>query len=218
MSADDHQIEWDCGRVAIGIARADRERAFNLLRARIAVFKHADRRTRRFYKIWMPFHRHRSSDFWELMRAVDPERAYRELLELKDTEARRELGLVLDLEKHREVLLKIARESEGNAVFFSQLVSGAQSGFFHFAYGLMELLPGDDSVASNLGASAVYQLGFGSGDGSYSQAMERIDAELKSQSTPSQFRPWLENLKQDVGRAMKRERTRFPQDHYLGWD
>jgi hypothetical protein len=53
---------------------------------------------------------------------------------------------------------------------------------------ILKLSPGDENVASNLGAAAMCQLGFFPGDGDYSQAMERIDAELKSQSRPWQFR------------------------------
>jgi len=137
---------------------------------------------------------------------------------LQGAQSESEVGLVLDLEKHRDVLLKIAREDEANAVFFSRLVSGAQPGFFPFSYSLMGLFPGNGTVPSHLASAAVYQLSFGFGDGHYSQALERVEAEIKSESTPKQFLAWLENLKSQVNGAMRRDRPRPEADSYLGWD
>jgi hypothetical protein len=216
-TADGH-VDWSSGQVAVGIARTNLESAFQLLRSQIAASKQADWRTRQLHQMWRPFHRHGPNDFWDFMRGLAPERAYRELLALQGAQSESEVGLVLDLEKHRDVLLKIAREDEANAVFFSRLVSGAQPGFFPFSYSLMGLFPGNGTVPSHLASAAVYQLSFGFGDGHYSQALERVEAEIKSESTPKQFLAWLENLKSQVNGAMRRDRPRPEADSYLGWD
>lgn len=213
---DDH-VEWNCERVAIGIALTDLDKAFQILADQIAKMKHSDA-TRQLRQNWVAFDPHGSNDFWNMLRTASPDRAYRGLLELRGKDVRGEIGLVLDLERHREILLKIAQESESNAVFLCKLISGVQEGFFLFAYGIMQLFPNDASVQSNLTSVAIYSLGYGIGDGDYSQLLKKIAVETENASTPKQFLPWLDNLTKQIDIIVKRDRMTTHDDYYLGWD
>lgn len=213
---DDH-VEYGCGRIAVGIARTNLDRALELLRSQIAAFRQSDRKEKPFGRPWIPFHRLRSDDFWQVIRELAPERAYRELLALGRYDLQTEIGNLLDVENHLGVLLKIAGEEERNALLFSQLVSGAQPGFFPFAYGIMKLFPEKDYLAGKLEAAARYQVG-SFGDGECLQSLARVEAEINNSGTPEVFLPWLQAVKAQIKNAMERHRAAFEKDRYLGWD
>lgn len=214
----DDDLDWNCSQVAIGIGRSDLDKAFGLFKRQIAAMKSGD-----LGSTWIPFHPYRSDEFWKFLRGKNPERAYRQLLALRGSEDKSEIGLVLDLEKHTDVLVKIAAEGEDNAAFFSGLVSGAQQGFSPFACSLMQLFPASEAIRSSLSSVAIYQVGsgefnFGSASDKFQQAIAAIESELSTPSTPSQFIGWLEELKDRIQSARSSRRFRGNDEDSLDWD
>jgi hypothetical protein len=214
----DDGIDWDCGRVAVGIARTDMGKAFKLLRNQIDLFKNMSRLARSLPDMWMPLHSDRSSDFWEFLRNHSPEKAYRELLALHGAEFTSELGLLLDLEGHRDVSLDTANGDQVSALLYANLVSGGQPGFFPFAYGLMQAFPNDEQISIRLASAATYGLGFGYGEVDYSQALDRIETELRSTTTPPQFVVWLQCIKERINAALKSSHVVTQEADHLDWD
>jgi hypothetical protein len=212
-------LDWECGQVAIGIGKSDFEKALELLKRQAGALKTAgwDRKT------WTPFSEHRSKDFWQFVRDKDPSRAYRELLVLEGMEDKHEIGLLLDLEHHRDVIQKIATEDESKGIFFAGLVSGAQKDFFPFAYALMQTFPRSEGIRSELASAAAYSVGsgefsFGTEVDKFQQARTAIESELKSPNTPAECRPWLEQVLSRVQTALKNSPFRDRSEDYLGWD
>jgi hypothetical protein len=91
VDAIDDGIDWDCGQVAIGIARTDVGKALELLGNQIDLFKNMSRLARSLPDMWMPLHSYRSNDFWEFLRNRSPEKAYRELLTLRGSASKSDL-------------------------------------------------------------------------------------------------------------------------------
>lgn len=216
--AGDDSLDWDSGQVAIGIAKTDIDQGFALLRNQIASSMSTDGRIRGRGEIWTPLSSHGANDFWEFLRKHSPERAYRELLTLQGTAARSEVGWLLDLESHRELLLAVADRDEVIALFYANLVSGVQAGFFAFAYSLMQAFPNNEQISMKLASTAGYGVGLGFGDTNYSQALDKIETELKSPATPPRFLAWLENIKARINSALKSSQLRRQETFDLGWD
>jgi hypothetical protein len=216
--SSDQSEDWDCGRVAIALAKTDMARAIELFRTQLIAFKEARRQAVNRYQIWMPLHSHKSNDLWEFLREELPETAYRGLLILKGTESRRNMGMLLDLDHHREVLLKLAKEEGANALFYANLASGEQTGFFPFAYDLMQAFPANEMLPTALAAAALHQFDFGFNQANLAGALEKIEAELERETTPPRFLPWLQHIKNRISLASKRSRSASSEDYHLGWD
>ena len=140
------------------------------------------------------------------------------MLTLQCAVSKSELGLLLDLENHRDVLLNTANKDQTSALFYTNLVSGAQAGFFPFAYALMEAFPNDERISRNLASAAVYGMGFGSGEAKYSQALGKIETELKSAATPQGFMAWLQSIRERLNANLRSSLLRRQEEAYLGWD
>lgn len=214
----DDSLDWECGQVAIGIGKSDLDKAFAILQLQAGNLKAEGWR-----RTWTPFHAYRAADFWQFLRGKDPTRAYRELLALGEIGDRNELGLLLDLEHHRESILGIAAESESNGIFFARLVSGTQGGFFPFAYALLKQFPQCERIRSILGATAAYQLSSGEFSfeaevDKFQQAKSAIEAELKSSDTPANCIGWLEEIMNRLQTEMSKPRFNRGEGYHLGWD
>jgi hypothetical protein len=209
--------DYECAQVAIGIARTDKAEGFILFRERMAAAGAAGWRHRD--TVWNPLVRHGSHAFWEFLRDTWPEDAYRSLPTLEGLEARDIFSAILNLVKHREVLLQIASDP-AVAPFFISLLSGSQDGFPAFAHGLLELHPSNGSIREKLRDAALV----GDRDGSFSidryrEVLDRIDKLTKDPGTPRQHLEWWSNVRREaVSRAAEHDRRFGRSEEDLGWD
>jgi len=213
----DPDLEWKCNRVAIALARANLEEAFELFRNQIIAVTGTESRQRR--QTWNPFERDGSHDFWTFLCANHPERTCREFLRLKDDLAKLEgVFLAVDLEKDREAVMRVASENESSAAFLAENISGAEKGFFAFSCELMNVFPMSESIRSTLASSAMYQTGDGAQWDNYDQALSRINTEIDASSTPKQHLDWLNRLKQQIQETLRLRQSGRSDDHHLGWN
>jgi hypothetical protein len=126
--------------------------------------------------------------------------------------------LLLDLENHRDLLLDTVNGDQADALFYADLISGGQPGFFPFAYGLIRAFPNDEQISIKLASAAAYGLGFGLGDADYPQALGRIEAELESPATPQQFLVWLQDIKEQINVRVNSAQLRPQEADHLDWD
>jgi hypothetical protein len=211
---------YDCNQIAIGIARTDLEKGFALLKERIDVLNEKD-----WHGLsggWNPLSRYGGHEFWNYLRSENAERAYRYFCTLTNPHIRHEIigddaRVLLDLENHRPILLKIANENEKDAEQLAFSVSYKQPGFLAFAF---ELLAGrllDGNVASRLSSTVVEQDGFGTPLNKLQIALNNIESELKKTGLPEHGRAWLERLKQKVQETIKTSPWNSGEHEFLGW-
>jgi hypothetical protein len=196
------------------------EKGFGLLEKQVVVLNKLD--WREWRRVWNPFRRHGSNEFWNYLRSQNPERAYRLLCALKNRHARDEIFIedgkvLLDLENHFAILLKISSESEGDAERIADSISIKQPGFFPFAFELLSGRPVDGKVASRLSSTIVERFGFGSPLDKEQAALCDIQTRLKEQGIPSQGREWLERLKYHIEEAIKTSPWNSSDREHLGW-
>lgn len=212
----DDSLHWECCQVAVGIGKSDLSRAFELFSQQLAALASSESSAR-----WIPLSEYGGNDFWEFLRKNNPEKAYRSLLSVRCTRLKDALSTALDLEKDCEVLLKICKESEASAEFVASLLSGTHPGFFHFAYGLMNLFPLNTHISHSLESAALYGVRsalYGDDSCIFEASLKGVENELISANTPVKFLPWLEGLKSKVRGLIKSAAARQNKYYHLGWD
>jgi hypothetical protein len=177
---------------------------------------------REWRAVWNPFRRHGANEFWNYLRSQNPERAYRCFCALKNRHVRNDIfnddgKLLLDLENHSSIILKIANENEEGAEQIAGSISTKQSGFFPFAFDLLSGRPIDGKVASHLSSTIVERFGFGSPMDKEQTALRDIEAQLKNPEIPGHGRVWLERLKFNIQEAIKTSPWNSGDNEYLGW-
>jgi len=215
MDMDD-DFHW--GQVAVGVARTDLDMAFALVVFQIrewANAKSVDKEMKR-----NRFNRRGGHELWTFLCVNHPERTCRELLALREHVLKLDgaLSLPFDLEKNTSAVMGIAVESEENALLLANGISGAQKGFFPFAYALMDAYKTSTNVRRALSAKAVYQTGNGA-EWNFIQALTAIECETANPKTPAHYLEWLNELKQRIDQTP----PRFAffgkdRDDFLGWD
>lgn len=209
--------DYECAQVAIGISRTDKVEGFRLFRERMSAAGAAGWRHRD--TVWNPLARHSAHAFWEFLRDTWPDDAYRTLPTIDGLEARDIFTAILNLVKHREVLLQIVSDP-AVAPFFISFLSGSQDGFAVFAHGLLDLYPANAIVREKLRDAALV----GDRDGSFSvdryrEIMGRVDKLTKDPATPRQHLEWWSSVRREAAsRAAEDERRFGRHDEDLGWD
>jgi len=216
LDSFENHSNWASSRVAIELARRDLDRAFQLFKSQILVLAQADSLTA--FGKWNPFGSHGSCEFWTFLCANFPERVFRELLGLK-VELSKVEGFYLgfDLEKVREVLLRIATENHDAAIFFAESISGASKGFFPVAYALMDAFLTSQPLRLALANATLYQTGDGANLDNYEQAFAGIETEITKGAPPAHHLSWLNALKSEIQKR-KTDRSRSREGEYLGWN
>jgi hypothetical protein len=217
LDSGETDADWEWGQLAIGIAKADFNKAFSLAVSQIRELPNASPLDRELKR--QRFYRAGSQDFWTFLCVNYAGRTCRELLALEESVSSLVQGLTLpfDLEKCSSLLSGIAAESEGNALFFAKTVSGAQKGFFPFAYALMDAYPGSTNIRSALTANAVYQTGNGV-EWDFTQAANAVELEIARPGTPPRHLGWLRELKQRIDQTPPRfSFFGNERDEFLGW-
>jgi DNA-binding MarR family transcriptional regulator len=209
--------DWKWGQVAVGIAKTDLDKGLGLAVSQIRELADANSPDRELKRT--RFNSSGSRDLRTFLCVNYPERTCRELLALQDQVFSfvQDLMLPFDLGKSASVLLGIASEGEGNALFLAKATSGSLKGFFPFAYTLMDAYPASSNLRSALATNAVYQTGNGV-EWSFSQALNAIESEIASPRTPAHYLGWLNELKQRIEQTPPRFGF-FGSDReeFLGW-
>ena len=211
---------YKCNHLALGIAKTDLEKGFELLTKYTASLDKKD--WREWQGGWNPLQRHGAHEFWDYLRSQDAERAYRCFCTLKNRHVRNEIldndnKTLLDLENHSSILLKIANENEEDAERIAASISIKQPRFFPFAFELLSSRLIDGKVASCLSSTIVERFGFGSGEDKLQTALNDVESELKKKDVPDHGRAWLERLKQRIQEAIKTSPWNRGEQEYLGW-
>jgi hypothetical protein len=210
----------ECDHIAVGIAKTDLEKGFELLEKQIAVLNEIDLRGWR--NVWNPFHRHGGSDFWSFLLSQNPERAYRSFCLLKNdhilkNDILNEDKALFDLENHSSILLKIAAENKNYPEQIAGTLMIMQAGFFPFAFELLSGRPTDGKIASQLSSTIIGGFGFGSPLEKERSALSAIEAQLKEAHIPNHGREWLERLRHNIKEAIKTSPWNSIDHEYLGW-
>lgn len=212
-----NNVHYECSVVAVAIARTDKETAFALFYDQVTSAQVAAN-----YPLddhWDPLGRFKAHNFWEHLVATWPEDAYRALLSLKGIDFNEVSGPLLNLPKHRDVLLQLCTDVVA-ARFFAARLGGIQEGFFDFAYALLSLHPSDAEVRGALVTAAMsesFDQSF-SGD-HFRQLVIRLEARLKDPDTPPQHRSWLESARERALEGRKEEERMWGTiDQRPDWD
>lgn len=211
---------YDCNQIAIGIARTDLEKGFALLKERIDALNEKD-----WHGLsggWNPLSRYGGHEFWNYLRSENAERAYRYFCTLKNPHIRHEIigddaRVLLDLENHRPILLRIANENEEDAERIAFSVSYKQPGFLAFAFELLVGRSIDGNVAARLSSTVIEQDGFGTPLDKLQIVLNNIESELKRTDVPDHGRAWLERLKHRIQEAIKASPWHGGDHEFLGW-
>jgi hypothetical protein len=210
---------YHCNQIAIGIAKTDLEKGFDLLGKRVAVLNKGD--WREWTGGWNPFDTHGGHEFWDYLRSQNAERAYRCFCTLNNRHIRNEIldgaKALLDLENHSAILLKVANESEEDAERIAASVSIKQPRFFAFAFDLLAGRSIDGKVAAGLSATIIEHIGFGTHLDRLQTALGNIESELKRIDIPDHGRAWLERLKHNIQEAVKTSPWHGGEHEFLGW-
>lgn len=211
---------YKCNEIGLGIAKTDLEKGFSILEKQIIILNNLDLRNWR--AVWNPFRLRGGNEFWNYLRSQNPERAYRCFCALKNRHVLNDISnenskALFDLENHRSILLKIAKENEGDAEQIADSVSIKQPGFFPFAFEILLRRPIDGKVASNLSSTIVERFGFGPHLDKLQAALQSIEAQLQNPKLPDHGRAWLERLKFNIQEAIKASPWNSGDHEFLGW-
>jgi hypothetical protein len=177
--------------VAAHLVKRDPDRAFALLVAIGGKNAHGE---------WDPLSDHGAHLFWSRLREHDRERAYRTAIEAL---GKNRYGIVpwrwrekIPLKEDGDVLVKLAAESEEQAVVVAGLLSIAQPEFWRIAFRLIEAYPSNDDLQDELGRQmrregmmATSSLG----ERSLEWANE-VERKMNDPSTPIAVQLWLREV------------------------
>ncbi len=211
---------YKCNHIALAIAKGEMERGFGLLEKHVG-FLNQERLHER-QSGWNPFERCGGREFWDHLRSQNAERAYRSLLKLNTGHVNNEMmdpdcPPFLDLQCHREIILKIASENQDDAERIVSLISLKQPGFFAFSFDLLSIQPVDGKIFSYMSSTIVERFGFGSPLEKLKIALANIESELNRPEVPIHGRLWLERLKHKMQEAVQISPWSTSDNEYLGW-
>ena len=185
-----NNMDYQCSVVAVAIARTDKDTAFTLFHEQVAIHHSAGNYPAD--EIWDPLGRCKAHYFWEHLVATWPEDAYRALLQFEDIDFNEVRGPLLNLTKHRTILLQISADVVA-ARFYAARIGGTQEGFFDFADALLSLHPVDAALRDALTTAAmseIFDQSFSADH--YRQVLLRLEERIKDPSIRPQTRSWLE--------------------------
>lgn len=212
---------FECDQVSAGLARADLDAGFKLLRK--AIQQLSNRSEWDWRGSWNPFEFPGTHDFWEYLRAQDPERAYNHLGEWNpashwpDLRGHRD-GHLLDLPSHQSVLLDIARRNMAAAQVFARCLQPTQPNFFEFVYSLLDIHGDAHPVVASLNAALTGHFSFGSEFDHLTSVNELAKAQLKRPELRPAARRWLEALCQIVKMRQEQSHDYFRSSEPPLWD
>ncbi len=221
-SASPHARDaFECDQVAAGLARADLDAGFKLLRK--AIQQLSNRSEWDWREFWNPFEFPGTHDFWDYLRAQDPDRAYNHLGEWNpsshwpDLRGHRD-GYLLDLAAHQTILLSIARGSVVAAQVFARCLQPTQPNFFEFVYSLLDVHANAPQMVASLNAALTSHSGFGSEFDHLASVDDLAKAQLKRpELSPATLR-WLDALCQIVKMRQEQSHDYFRSTEPPLWD
>ena len=204
-------LAYHCDQIALGIAKTDTAAGFALLEDMLAQMN-ADRRLR-IYGTWSLFEGPSSREFLTFLRNSAPERFYRIVAKIDrsryipDFRANRRTPLI-DLEKHREIIARLAQSDAVMAEMFAESAVAAQPGFWEFAVTLLDSYPNADRIHASLGSAVLDQTGFASTHEHITDAERFVTETLHRPELSEPLRRWLHSLN-DAIEERKRERAKY---------
>jgi hypothetical protein len=205
-------LSYECDRIAIRIARTDINVGFAILEELVDRIFNQDRW--RFLTGWNPFDWRGSRNFWEFLRAQQPERAYAILGRLPrrhEWPDFRHHGnrYLLDLSSHGEILRALGQKDLAAAQVFADCAMSTQPGFLPFAADLLELYPNNDEILSSLNSAVLEQSGFGSSYNHLGEAEKFVADQLSSDNVSPNLLRWRTSLTRLIQDRRAEERSFF---------
>lgn len=183
-----------------------------------------DRRDIRLRNQWNPLEAYGERSFWNHLRDHAPDEAYRILGRFRSPGSwmsssgfHKDRPLV-DLSNHREVLLTIAREDRASAIVFADSMSVKQSGFFDFAYSIIEFYASDAEILVRPQTAVVERAGFGSDFDHLNDALKRVNEQLAVEDLPAHVSTWLRGLQSYIVEQKREFGRYFGTEEFLGWE
>ena len=203
--------DYNYNQAAVSLARTDLDEGFRLFTETATYYSGQAHDFE--CSGWNPLGGYGSHDFWEYLRDTDPERAYRLLGRLQSLWRRNithrlgEHGL-LDLAKHRTVLLSLADDDEVSTCVFAACLRPETPEFYPFAAELIQRHPRSTALRSALNETLLPHGGFGTMYEQLCAVGVSVRSELGNTDVPSAMRDWLHELAEYIERRKQEEYPR----------